>query len=359
MLRLVHAMIAVALLLGSSRPWAQDRQDWIESTPAEQGMNPALLDQLRHRLASSLPHIRSVLVVRNDRLVFEHYGQGLGRNDLHVLNSVTKSVTSSLVGIALQEKLIADLDQKIGIWLPETLAPDVDPRTRNITLRHLLTMTAGFEWDEQARDSCFSARTASCERFNDKGDLLNFALRRPLASEPGTVFRYDSHSSHLLSIILSRATGMSAAKFAEKQLASALGVTRYQWASDAQGHSRGGSGLQLTARDMAKFGTLYLRGGRWAGRQVIPTDFAEASVRQQSAGGWPWPSWARYGYQWWVLPAQSGPASYAANGFGGQYIYVVPSSDLVVVITSHPGELRDTGAILREYVLPSVQPRQP
>ena len=359
MKHLFRTLLAVTLLLASTLPRAQVQQDWIESTPAEQGMNAELLAQMRQRLESSAPHIRSVLVVRNDRLVFEYYGQGLGRTDLHVVNSVTKSVLSSLVGIALREKLITDLDQKISVWLPESLAREVDPRARNITVRQLLTMTAGFDWDEQARDNCFAARSASCDRFNDKGDPLNFALRRPVTAEPGTVFRYDSHSSHLLSVILSRATGMSAARFAEKHLAPALGVTRYQWASDAQGHSRGGSGLQLTARDMARFGALYLHGGRWAGQQVIPADFAEASARPQSAGGWPWPSWARYGYQWWVLPDPGGPASYAANGFGGQYIYVVPASDLVVVITSHPGERRDTGGILREYVLPSLRPRQP
>lgn len=359
MKRFLHTLLAVTLLLASSLPRAQGQQDWLESTPAERGMNAELLAQLRQRLESSAPHIRSVLVVRNDRLVFEYYGQGLGRTDLHVVNSVTKSVLSSLVGIALREKLINDLDQKISTWLPEALAPDADPKARNITLRHLLTMTAGFDWDEQARDTCFAARTASCDRFNDRGDPLIFALRRPVTSEPGTVFRYDSHSSHLLSVILSRATGMSAAKFAEKHLAPALGVTRYQWASDAQGHSRGGFGLQLTARDMAKFGALYLHGGRWAGQQVIPADFAEASVRQQSTGGYPWPAWARYGYQWWVLPDPGGPASYAANGLGGQYIYVVPSSELVVVITSRPDERRDTAGIVREYVLPALRPRQP
>ncbi len=357
--RWFRTLLAVTLLLASSLPRAQVQQDWLESTPAEQGMNAELLAQMRQRLESSAPHIRSVLVVRNDRLVFEYYGQGLGRSDLHLVNSVTKSVLSSLVGIALREKLITDLDQKISVWLPEALAPDADPKARNITVRHLLTMTAGFDWDEQARDNCFAARSASCDRFNDKGEPVNFALRRPVTAEPGTVFRYDSHSSHLLSVILSRATGMSAAKFAEKHLASTLGVSRYQWASDAQGHSRGGFGLQLTARDMARFGTLYLRGGRWAGQQVIPADFAEASVRQQSTGGYPWPAWARYGYQWWVLPDPGGPAAYAANGLGGQYIYVVPSSDLVVVITSRPDERRDTAGIVREYVLPSLRPRQP
>lgn len=359
MKRLRSTVLAITLALASPLLWAQAQKEWVESTPAEQGMNPELLAQLRQRLETSLPHVRSVLVVRNDRLVFEYYGQGLGRDDLHLVNSVTKSVTSALVGIALREKLIASLDQKISTWLPEAMAPDVDPKLRNITLQHLLTMTAGFDWNEQASDSCLFSRTAGCERFSENGDPLNFALRRPLASEPGTVFGYDSYSSHLLSVILSRATGMSAAKFAEKHLAPALGVTRYRWVADPQGHSRGGFGLQVTARDMAKLGTLYLRGGRWEDQQLIPAEFVEASVRKQTSGGWPWPSWSHYGYQWWVLPAQNGPATYAANGFGGQYIYVVPSSDVVVVITSNPREPRDTSAVLRDYILPAIRPRQP
>ena len=120
-----------------------------------------------------------------------------------------------------------------------------------------------------------------------------------------------------------------------------------------------GGHIHMRPRDMAKLGTLYLRGGRWEDQQLIPAEFVEASVRKQTSGGWPWPSWSYYGYQWWVLPAQNGPATYAANGFGGQYIYVVPSSDVVVVITSNPREPRDTSAALREYILPAILPRQP
>lgn len=259
------------------------RDEWKTSSPADQGMDAAQLSKLREQLVGSAPAIRSVLVVRHGRIVFEHYAQGVSADDLQRVNSVTKGFTASLVGIAVQRGHIRDLDQRISDFFPETLAPDVQPKVRDVTIANLLTMTSGFEWDEQARDACTGSPVPDCARFRIDTDRVNYTIRRPVAHAPGQVFSYDSHGSHLLSILVARATRTHTAKFAEQHLFIPLGVHRYRWDTDPQGHSLGGSGLHLRPRDMAKFGQLYLKDGAWQGRQVLPAVFVQAATRKHAA----------------------------------------------------------------------------
>ncbi len=338
---------------------ASDATDWRESSPAEQGMDGTAMDRLRQHLeGGAMPFVRSVLVVRHDQLVFEYVRRELKRDDLHPINSATKSVVSALVGIALQRGAFTSLDQKVVDFLPEAQALGVDPRVAGVTIRHLLTMTPGFAWDEKARDACRGSRSGDCARFDDGGDPTAFALRRPLAHEPGQVFNYDSPSVNLLAVALARAVKMPLLTFAQRTLGHELGVTRLRWDTDPQGNVLGGRGLQATARDLAKFGNLFLRGGAWQGRQVVPADYVEAATRSQVAGGWPWPAWSQYGYLWWVLPDRGGgPPSYTANGFGGQYVWAMPAHDAVIVITANPFESRDTSPIVFDFILPAFGTR--
>ena len=334
---------------------ASETTDWRESSPAEQGMDGATLDRLRRHLdGDAMPGVRSVLVVRHDRLVFEYARRDVKRDDLHHLNSATKSVVSALVGIALERGAFTSLDQKVVDVLPEAIAPGVDPRAKEITVRHLLTMTSGFAWDEKARDACRGAFKGDCARFDDGGDPTAFALRRPFAHAPGEVFNYDSPSVNLLALALARATKQPLLSFAQEALGRELGITRLRWATDPQGNFLGARGLQATARDLAKFGNLFLRGGAWQGRQLVPAGYVDAATRKQTGGGWPWPAWAQYGYLWWVIPDRAGgPPSYAANGFGGQYVWVMPAQDAVIVITANPFEPNDTSRVALEYIIPA------
>jgi CubicO group peptidase (beta-lactamase class C family) len=327
--------------------------DWKESTPAEQGLDGARLSKLQQQLRDALPHIHSVLVARHGYIVFEYYKQGQRRDDLQEVHSITKSVTSALIGIALEKHFLQGLDQKLVEFLPESVDLNDDPRINEITLRHLLTMTSGFAWNETAKDECARFKLSACSPRYLKfitNDWIGLALERPIVHAPGQVFNYDSAAAHLLSVAVSRATTMSTATFAEQQLFGPLGISRYRWDTDAKGYNYGAYSLELTTRDMAKFGQLYLNRGAWQGRQLIPSDFVDASTHKQNAGGPP--AQAYYGYMWWVTPDSEKIPAYFANGRGGQYIIVFPSLDLVVVVTANLDGQKL--GIVREFILPAV-----
>lgn len=317
-------------------------------------MNGELLAQLSQQWAHHAPAIRSVLVVRRGHLVFEHYGQGVGPSDLERLNSVTKSFTSALVGMALERGRIRSIAQPLSEFFPETLAADVDPTVRRLTIANLLTMTAGLEWDEEARDACRGSKTAPCAKFHTDTDDVNYALRRPPIHAPGTFFSYDSYSSRLLSALVARASGTTTAKFAEANLFRPLGAQRYRWDVDSEGNTLGSTGLYLRSRDLAKFGQLYLNKGAWRGKQLVPAEFVEASTRQHAAGGWP--AGVGYGYQWWVPGTPESQRMFFANGFGQQYLLVYPAREMVVVITSNQAIASDSRWITQGFIIPSVAP---
>jgi CubicO group peptidase (beta-lactamase class C family) len=328
---------------------------WRTAAPAEQGMDPAVLDDVDTQVPESYPQVRSVLVVRHGYLVYERYWQGVAASDGHNSYSVTKSFTSALVGIALGDGKLKGLDQTVEELLANHLPATADPRLRRVTVQQLLTMTSGLAGD----DSSLGGDDPLFDRMFQSRDWVRHILSQRLVSEPGTEFAYSSASSHLLSAIVADATGQSTLDVARTQLFTPLGITAdrahepairhwpltpaeleaYEqasvaWPSDPQGYHFGGAFLKLPARDLAKLGYLYLNGGRWDGRQVVPIDFVAASTRPQSD---PSRGPGDYGYQWWVTN-ETGHDSFRAMGFGGQLIQVIPELDLVVVITSDPGQ---------------------
>lgn len=328
------------------------QHDWPVSAPAAQGMDEQRLALLRLQLAQHAPAIRSVLIARHGALVFEHYGAGFGPDDVQRVNSITKSVVSALVGIALDQGRLAGLGQPIADTLPEARSEAADARVASITVRDLLTMTAGFEWDEGASDACVGSTQPACARFRIRGDRVRHALRRPLRHAPGQVFGYDSHASHLLSVMLARTTGMSTASFAEQHLFGPLGVPHYRWDTDGRGHALGGAGLYLRPRDVAKLGQLFLDQGVWRGRQLVSRGYVAQATTPQTAGGWP--LGVGYGYHWWTAPIQGLPA-FSASGYGGQWIRVIPALGMVVVITADDAAATPTRWILYEYAMPAAR----
>jgi CubicO group peptidase (beta-lactamase class C family) len=279
--------------------------------------------------------VRSLLVARDGRLVFErYYGAGVV-NQIFDVYSVTKSVTSALVGIALAERKLESVDQRLVDVFPN-YAKDGDPRLRRLTLAHLLTMRAGF----------------SADPIEAAGNWTRELMSRPFEHQPGKVFVYDSGSSHLLSAVLTKVTGAQASMLARDRIFRPLGIRGgWRWPDDGQGVSVGGDGLAMRARDLAKLGQLYLQEGRWNGKQVVPAAWVRRSTRKQAvlAPG------QGYGYQWWVQDGPRGTA-YAALGFGGQAIVVLPALDLVVVLTTVPRGETDVRAIVR-LILPAVESR--
>jgi CubicO group peptidase (beta-lactamase class C family) len=345
---------------------------WRTAAPDQQGMDPAVLDDLDTMVADLYPQVRSLLVVRHGYLVYERYWQGVAASDGHDVRSATKSFVSALVGIALGERRLQGLDQTVEELLADHLPPNADPRLRRVTVKQLLSMTSGLAGD----DSSLGGDDQLWDRMFQSRDWVRHILSRRLVSAPGAEFAYSSASSHLLSAVVADATGQSTLAFARTKLFEPLGIatdnpfeltvrhwppTRAEleayeqapvaWPRDPQGYHFGGAFLKLPARDLAKLGYLYLNGGRWDGAQVVPADYVAASTQPQSD---PTVGPGDYGYQWWVTN-ETGHDSFRALGYGGQLIQVIPDLDLVVVITCDPDQGRhDAPNLVGATIAPAV-----
>ncbi len=361
----------------TSRPSAaQSQRDywptagWRTATPDQQGMDPAVLDDLDTAVPDIYPQVRSVLVIRHGYLVYERYWQGFTAADGHDSRSVTKSFVSALVGITLRDRHLESLDQTVEELLADHLPGNADPRLRQATMKQLLAMTSGLPSD----DSSLGGDDEISDRLFRSRDWVRHILGQRLESNPGESFAYSDATSHLLSAIVADATGQSTLAFARAELFGPLGITTdhaleltvsrwpvtqaelkafeqaiVAWPRDPQGYHFGGGFLKLPARDLAKLGYLYLNAGRWDSIQVVPADYVSASTQPQSD-----PGVLDYGYQWWVTD-DYGYDSFRAQGYGGQLIQVIPDLDLVVVITSDPDQERnDAGNLVWATIVPAV-----
>ncbi|MBU0749085.1 MAG: beta-lactamase family protein [Gammaproteobacteria bacterium] len=297
----------------SAQPKEAAEMPWREaSTPAEQALDAAAFQGLEAALSSQLTDVQSAVVVLRGRVVYQFYRDG-DAQALRDMQSATKSALSALLGTAIAQGRIANVDQRVVDLMPEWAPLNSDPRAATITLRHLLTLTAGFSLDSGPRTTAGTAAPLPVRE----------AWARPLAADPGQAFGYDNSVTPLLVAMLEKATGMPLADYARQQLVGPLGFAepRYQ-----------GSIAHLRTLDMAKLGHLYLQRGQWDGKPLVPGAFAAASVQVQTAGGPP--VGLPYGYLWWVVPGKAPRPTFFASGFGGQFIWVHPPLDLVVATTS-------------------------
>ena len=298
-------------------------EHWRTAPAEHHAMNAELLTWADQRLQAETPLLSSIVVVKDGYIVFERNYDGFSPDQRLHTWSVSKSVTNIAVGLALQEGVLAGLHQTLGELVPDRIPADADPRVWDITIEQLLTMTAGWAWDGRIN----FARAAE----TDDVDLM---LSRPLQCDPGTCFEYDSGCSNLLSFILQELTGQSMAEYLQPRLFDPLGITQPYWIVTEDGANRGGGGLHLTPREMAKIGLLYLNDGQWGNRQIVSREWVAQSTRPHASGD----SFLSgvnighgpYGFHWWVADVAGRPA-FAAQGYGGQLIYVVPDLDLVVV----------------------------
>ena len=320
--------------------------------------------------------VHAILIEREGKLIYEEYfdgfderwGQPLGRISMtagmkHDLRSVTKSVVSALVGIAHGEGSIPSLDRPLVQWFPEY--PELDtPERRRVTLAHVLSMTSGFEWNE---DVPYNDPRNDEIRMTRDPQPLRYALSRPFTDDPGSEYKYNGGLTQVMAAILVRAAKTSLQEYARTKLFEPLGITDVEWVGDLAGMPAAASGLRLRARDLAKFGSLYLHGGKWNGKQIIPKGWVDLSTRRQfrfrpragaDAGGE-----FGYGYFWWYscYPSAAGLIeARTAVGNGQQRVFVLPGLNMVVTIFA--GRYNDftTGTtlgrrILLEHVLPSVK----
>ena len=311
-------------------------QGWRRSSPEAQGMDSKVLaeafDEIRRRRIS----IHSLTIVRNGYLVLDAYFWPFQDNLLHDTASVTKSVTSTLVGVAIGQHALSSVTQPVTAVLGAPSIANLDSRKKRLTVEHLLTMTSGLDCDHQQGEITLT-------QMRESPDWIGFMLDRPMVAEPGDVYEYCSGGMHLLSGIITKATGVSALDFARRALFAPLGIEEAEWPSDAQGISHGWGDLHLQPRDMAKIGYLWLRGGQWENRQLVSADWMRTAVQVHSHPG-PSPG-PGYGYGLWIYPDRS-PPIFEGLGRGGQRISVVPAKNLVVVFTGGEFEPGDIGQFI-------------
>jgi len=272
------------------------------------------------RSAADLPQLRSLLVSWRGELILEHHAPGVRASRPANVKSVSKSVISTLVGIALHRKLIKGLDEPVVSYFPE-LRRDPDRRKAMITIEDLLTMRSGLE----------STSGGNYGAWVTSSNWVRAVLSRPMVSDPGTTMEYSTGSSHLLSAILTRAARMSTWQFAQTALAKPLGISLARWPRDPQGIYFGGNEMLMTPRQMIAYGELYLNGGRRGATQIVPEDWVDTTCRPRTVSRWD-PD-RRYGYGWWMRDF-AGETACFAWGYGGQYVFVFDALDLVIAVTS-------------------------
>ncbi len=300
--------------------------------------------------AAELPNLRGILVSQKGEIVLERFTGGAGADRATNVKSVSKSLLSVLVGIAIAEGHIRGLDQPISDFFPDYFArPGVEPAKRAITVGHLLSMQSGLE-------------STSFDQYGawvSSRDWVRAALEQPVVDVPGGRMLYSTGSTHLLSAILTKATGKSTWAYANERLAGPLGFRIRPWQRDPQGIFFGGNEMYLTPRQLLRFGQMYLDGGAYRGKQVVPRAWVEESVRPRTSSPW---NGHGYGLGWWSKES-GGRRVFFAWGYGGQYVFVVPELELVAVFVSRPdgprapGHLPGIHRILDEYLLPGAAAR--
>lgn len=312
---------------------------WEVAAPETVGLDVNHLGRLYEK-ASKLTYLHSFLVVRHGKLVAEAYFQGHDWTQTANLKSVSKSVLSALVGIALEKGYVPHLDTPLADLIPDYFSKIQDPGKRRITLRHLLTMQSGLK----------STSGGYYRHWKKSPDWIRYALNSPMLNTPGSRFRYSTSNSHLLSFALSQAAGIDALTLAQQYLFQPLNIRFERWEVDPQQYYQGGNNMYLTPREMARFGLLYLNLGRYQGQQIVSAEWIHQSTAVQVTGRHRY----HYGYHWWVGKL-GGVPSFFAKGYGGQYIVVLPSLNIVVVTTANPSVQRSLARSNRDAIFALVR----
>jgi CubicO group peptidase (beta-lactamase class C family) len=318
--------------------------DWRTSTPEEQGVDSVQLLQALARMDALGANVRSITVIRNGYIVLEAYHQPFTHDLLNPVASVTKSVIGDLTGIALAEGAIKDIKQPALGFFPGRQIANRDSNKEAMTVEDLLTMRPGLRCADQ--DIGFEVEMSA--------DWVQHILDLPTDARPGEKFVYCTSGPHLLSAILTKATGMSTNAYAQSRLFDPLGIGAqdFNWAVDPQGITVGGYGIEMRPRDMAKLGLLFLNDGKWEDMQVVPKEWVAASTRAHTAVE----KGKDYGYLYWVYPSH-----YAAEGRGEQKIQVIKDRNMVVVITAAIDWHNAPGLEkwLQDYIIPAAASDSP
>ncbi len=328
--------------------WPTD--EWQIEDPEDHGFNVSYLNAMMDEIESTPHNIHSVIIVRDGYIVWEEYPDGLyNPTRIHMLQSCTKSFTSTLIGIALHEGFIDNVSQRMIDFFPDRIIDNLDARKESITLDNMLTMTDGMYWTEL--DYPYTDERNTLKQMWDSTDAIQHILDQPMVRDPGEEWHYNSGMSVLLGAILEEATGMSVVEFAEKYLFEPIGIDSYEWYAMPRSnvlHTDGG--LYLSSRNMARLGYLMLNNGTWNGTEILSTEWVSDATHSEVQIS----SQMNYGYQWWLYPEFG---FYAATGHYEQKIYVAPEDDLVVVFTANIADEdpHPTDSFMLNYILPAIR----
>lgn len=337
----------------SSNAWK-----WKKSIPEKQKLDSNRLNKLVKLIEedNQFPDLDSILIIKNGYLVIEAYFNGFTASKIHTLQSVSKSFTSALVGIALNQGKFKSVNEKIlNYFSLKKNIKHINKWKKEMTLKDLLTMRSGTDYHERGEGSPHFILNSLARGWDD------FYLNRKMVRKPGTYFQYDSGAVILLSSMLKNRTGKHADEFAREHLFDPLHIKNEFWYKNMDGHPHTGGGLYLRPRDMAKLGLLYLQNGRWLGKQIIPEEWIKESFKKHVVFNKPRNNVIGYGYLWWIMkPDPFGTKKeyiYAAMGFRAQFIFIIPEHKMVIVVTGNTKSRYDQNKPVRfiySHILPAI-----
>ena len=343
-------------------------KQWPTATPGTVGVAAAVLDSIDAEIrAGRYGYLDRIVIIRHGRLIYDRsYRQDYDRayadsvrvrgplnaheftgpynyynawwhpfyrrGDLHTLQSVTKTVTSLVIGAAVTRRDFPSLDTPVLSFFDTSAVANVDARKRRMTVRHLITMTAGLDWNESLP---YTDPKNTATGLEESSDWTKYTIDRPMAAEPGTVFNYNSGATAVLAHVFYRATGVDIEEYAARHLFAPLGIDRWFWKRTPSGLIDTEGGLYLEAKDLAKLWYLVAKGGTWNGQMILSTDWVNASMTPAIRTS-PAPDAARYGFAWWLYPISGDTTQFykAGSGFGGQFPVIMPNEDMIVVFNA-------------------------
>jgi len=329
-------------------PWVYEQPEqvgdgWNTASLAEAGLDARQLTLMMEILRQNPGHlVHGIVIAVDGALAFEEYFPGrthptygevpvqFSRERKHCLSSVTKSVTATLLGIAIDRGFISGVDAKVFDFFPEYANLNVGTKS-DITLEHLVTMSAGLQWDEWTYP-IGDMRNDVTRWFDFTGDRLWFVLQRPMVADPGAEFTYNGGLTNVLGEVIRRASGLRLDQFSDTYLFAPLGITDFSWYLLRQDLVYASGDISLRLRDMAKLGQLYLQDGMWNGERILSSKWVQSSASPAFTMA-EWMGHTGYSYGWWPKSSEYGAGAFAASGWGGQAIIVMPGFDMVAVFT--------------------------
>jgi CubicO group peptidase (beta-lactamase class C family) len=379
-MRIIALIVAIGACVLSPLALAQNdcgvpkasTDKWAVAAPESVGLASAALCPMVKWLNDSKENVHAVLVARHGTLVFEQYFSGsdeawgrplgniaFGPEVRHDERSATKSIIALLLGIAIDRGLIKSIDEPVLSFFPE-YADLRTPEKDRITLRHLVTMSAGLEWHEL--DIPYTSAANSENRMDAASNPYRFALEQPVVAPPGEIWNYNSGATELVAAVVKKAAGKPVDEFARELLFEPLGIADVEWPKDAHGNVIAAGALRLRPRDLAKIGQLVLQRGNWRGTEVVPASWIDAATTPQINGF----GTDFYGYFFWLgrsLVDRHEIRWAAAVGLGGQRLFIVPELDLVVAMNAglyqSPVQALVALKALNQYVLKAAHRRSP